>query len=52
MLYSLLKLNKLENQRIVHKTESYDICRQICDCVISFQERWEEKNIDLQTKKW
>lgn len=48
LIGNILKLNKLENQRIVRKTGSYDVCRQICDCVISFQEKWEEKNIELE----
>ena len=48
LISNILKLNKLENQRIVQKTESYDVCRQICDCVIGFQEQWEAKDIDLE----
>lgn len=48
LIGNILKLNKLENQRIVQKTVKYDVCRQICDCVIGFQEQWEEKNINLE----
>ena len=44
---NILKMNKLEHQNIVPDTEDYDVCRQLCDCIIQFENRWEEKKIEL-----
>ncbi len=48
LITNILKLNRLENQKIMPKTEEYDICRQLCDCVLQFEDRWEEKDIELE----
>ncbi len=47
LITNILKLNKLEHQNIVPDAEAYDVCRQLCDCVIQFEEQWEEKEIEL-----
>ncbi len=47
LITNILKLNKLENQNIVPETEAYDVCRQLCDCIIQFEDRWERKEIEL-----
>lgn len=47
LITNILKLNKLEHQNIVPETEDYDVCRQLCDCIIQFEDRWEEKEIEL-----
>lgn len=48
LITNILKLNKLENQRIVPEVKSYDVCRQLCECVLSFENLWEEKAIELE----
>ncbi|MCM1467324.1 MAG: HAMP domain-containing histidine kinase [Alistipes sp.] len=50
LITNILKLNKLENQRIVLETQIYDVCRQLCDSVLQFEEAWDEKEIELETE--
>ena len=38
----------MENQRITPEVEAYDVCRQLCECAILFEDAWEEKEIELQ----
>ena len=48
LISNILKLNKLENQKITPEMEAYDVCRQLCECVILFEDAWEEKGIELE----
>ena len=47
LVTNILRLNKLENQEIEVNTEQYDLCRQLCDCVLSFETLLNEKDIEL-----
>ena len=48
LITNILKLNKLENQRIQLDVTKYNICDQLCQCVIQFEELLEQKNIDFE----
>lgn len=48
LIQNMLKLNKLEKQTIVPVASRYDVCRQLCDCAVMFEESWEAKAIELE----
>ena len=47
LISNILKLNKLENQSITPMPERYDISRQLCDCILQYENTWEEKEIEI-----
>ena len=48
LISNILKLNKLEHQSITPEVEAYDVCRQLCECALLFEEAMEEKGIQLE----
>lgn len=48
LISNILKLNKLEHQRITRETELYDVCRQLCESIFLFEDAMEEKGIELE----
>lgn len=49
LITNILKLNKLENQQIFPNTEHYNLGEQLINCLLSFEDVWNEKNIDIET---
>ncbi len=48
MMTNILKLNRLENQKIYPKTSRYNLGEQLCECIINYETVWEQKNIELE----
>lgn len=48
LISNILRLNKLEHQRIMPETAVYDVCRQLCESIFRFEDAVEEKGIDLE----
>ena len=49
LITNILKLNKLENQQIYPEKTVYDLGEQLCQCLLSFEDIWEEKDLELET---
>ena len=50
MMTNILKLNRLENQRIYPKGEEYDLGEQLCECLLGYEQVWEKRSIELETE--
>ena len=50
LIVNILKLNKLENQQIYPNTEEFDLCEQLCECLLEHESVWEKRNIEIETE--
>ena len=48
LITNILKLNRLEKQNIQPDIEEYDLCAQLTECALQFENKWEEKDIELE----
>lgn len=49
MVSNILRLNKLENQSIFPDVQTYELGEQLCECLLSFENIWEEKQLEIKT---
>ena len=50
LITNILKLNKLENQQIFPKHEEYDLSGQLCESLLQFEDAWERKCLNVETR--
>lgn len=48
LITNMLKLNKLEKQVIMPKPEPFDLCAQLCECALQFEDMWDKKDIEFE----
>lgn len=49
LITNILKLNKLENQEIYPDAADYDLGEQLCECLLMFEDSWEQKSLEVET---
>ena len=49
MMTNILKLNRLENQQIFPETTEFDLGEQLCECLLQYENVWEQKQIEIDT---
>ena len=49
LITNILKLNRLENQQIYPDKQEYNLTEQVCECLLGFEQMWEEKEIEIET---
>lgn len=50
LIQNILKLNKLENQKIFPDTARFNLSEQLCECLLNFESIWEEKELKIDTE--
>ncbi len=49
LITNILRLNRLENQKIFAKKDSFDLGEFACECMLGFEQAWEEKGLEIST---
>ena len=50
MMTNILKLNRLENQQIFPQVTEYDLGEQLCECLLQYENVWEQSDIEIETE--
>lgn len=50
LITNILRLNKLENQTICPEVETYDLCGQLEECILNYENMWDEKDLELDVE--
>ena len=48
LITNVLRLSRLENQQIRPKSEQFDLGGQLTECLLGFENIWEEKEIEIE----
>ncbi len=48
LIQNMLKLNKLEKQTIRPEPKTFDLCAQLCECAVQFEDQWEKKSLEFE----
>ncbi len=49
LITNILRLNKLEAQKLYPTLKSCNLSEMLCECLIEFESEWEKKNIEIET---
>lgn len=49
LITNILRLNRLENQQIFPKSQEFNLSEQLCECLLNFENIWEEKSLNIET---
>ncbi len=47
LITNILRLNKLENQKLSPSRKDFDLSGSLTECLLQFENEWQEKNIEL-----
>ena len=50
LITNIVRLNKLENQKIYPALKEINLTELVCECMINFESAWEEKNLSIDTE--
>jgi signal transduction histidine kinase len=50
LITNILKLNKLENQQIFPRPREFDLGEQLCESLLTFEDAWEKKDLEIETE--
>lgn len=50
LITNILRLNRLENSRLSPQKQKFDLSAQLVECLLQYENVWEEKQIDLHTE--
>lgn len=47
LITNILKLNRLERQTITSESRLYDVCAQLAECALNYEDVWERKGLEF-----